>query len=117
MTALFLADLSILALYRRSFRPHKKLQLAVYIVGAMCIAWWIGLMFGIAFTCFPVESEWNPLVPGKCYELPRVNLAIGIINTLIDIMIVTMPIRVIKDLYLPSKQKIFLCFVFLLGGL
>lgn len=117
MTALFLADLSILALYRRSFRPHKKLQVAVYIVGAMCIAWWIGLMLGIGFTCLPVESQWNPLVPGKCYKLQKVNIAIGILNSVIDIMIVTMPIKVIKDLYLPSKQKIIICFVFLLGGL
>lgn len=117
MTALFFADLSILALYRRSFRPHKKLQVAVYIVGAMCTAWWIGTMLGIAFICSPVDSSWNPLVPGKCYKLQNANIAIGIPNSFIDIIIVTMPIKVIKDLHLPSKQKIILCFVFLLGGL
>ena len=74
-------------------------------------------MLGIGFTCLPVESQWNPLVPGKCYKLQKVNIAIGILNSVIDIMIVTMPIKVIKDLYLPSKQKIIICFVFLLGGL
>ena len=117
MTALFFAGLSILALYRRSFRAHKKLQIAVYIVGAICLAWWIGLILGLAFICLPVESSWNPSVPGKCFGIQNINIAIGIPNSIIDVIIVTMPIKVIKDLQLPSKQKIILCFVFLLGGL
>ena len=75
------------------------------------------MLLGVALRCLPVESQWNPLVPGKCYELQKVNIAIGILNSVIDIMIVTMPIRVIKDLHLPSKQKMILCFVFLLGSL
>ena len=109
----FFADLSYLALNRRLFRQHKKLQVAVYIFGAMCIAWWIGTMLYIAFICSPVDSSLNPLIPGKYFKLQNANIVIGVPNSCIDIIIVTMPIKVIKDLHLPSKQKIILCFVFL----
>lgn len=100
-------------LYRRTFRTHKKLQIVVYIVGALCTAWWIGRVLGVDLRCLPVESQWNPLVSGKCYELQKINIAVGVMNSVLDIAIVTMPIGVIKDLHLSPKQKITLCFIFL----
>ena len=104
-------------LYRRTFSADKTFQRAVLIVGIMSIAWWIGASFGAALRCTPVKSQFNPLIPGKCYNVQHFFIAVEIPNCLLDFAIVAMPLGVIQGLQMQLKHKVTLCMIFLLGSL
>lgn len=103
--------------YRRAFGGDKRLRLAIFIVGAMSVAWWIAASLGAALRCTPVESQLNPLVKGDCYNVQRFFISVEIPNCLLDFAIVAMPIGVIQGLHLQRKHKITLSLIFLLGSL
>ena len=111
------AKFSILLLYRRIFKSDKKFRVAVDIIGALCIAWWIGASLGAALRCSPVESSWNPFIVGHCYNIENFFIAVEVNNCILDWAIVTLPIGVIRGLQLHLRDKITLCFIFALGGL
>ncbi|KAL9136914.1 MAG: hypothetical protein Q9175_001872 [Cornicularia normoerica] len=115
-SAISVAKFSILMLYRRTFSTDKRFQLAVLIVAIMSIAWWVAASLGAALRCTPVESQLNPLIQGKCYNVQHFFIAVEIPNCLLDFAIVAMPIGVIQGLHLQLKHKITLCFIFLLGS-
>ena len=65
----------------------------------------------------PIAKSWDPLLPGYCFNLSDFAVAIEVPNSLLDFVIVALPVRVIKQLQLSVGNKITLSVVFVLGGL
>ena len=99
------------------FYNHKRFRIATTIVGVLCLFWFIAATIGVALKCIPVQKSWNPMISGTCYSFQVFMVAIEVPNSVLDFVIVGLPVDVIKGLKLPLRHKIALCFVFVLGGL
>jgi hypothetical protein len=83
---------------------------------AIATAWFIATQIGNLLICQPIDSFWNRAKPGKCLNFNIMFLATGIIDTLIDLMILLLPVRIAFTLQLPTKTKIAVAGIFALGG-
>lgn len=79
--------------------------------------WYIAAQISIIFICLPVEKFWTLTLPGRCLDFNSYFLTIGIVETTIDVVILTLPIRMISTLQLSPRDKMILSAIFLLGGL
>jgi hypothetical protein len=67
--------------------------------------------------CTPVSAYWTlSFTPQKCINEEAHILAAGVINTATDFIIVLLPIRTVKNLALPRKQRVIVYLLFT-GGL
>ncbi|MCJ1479222.1 hypothetical protein MMC13_007907 [Lambiella insularis] len=107
--------LCILLMYRRLF-PTRHFTLAVYILGSVLILWWIvSFVMGVV-NCMPIPGFWNPTLSARCINFENYSIGYAVVNISTDLIILTLPIRVVWRLQLPIGQKIGLTFIFLLGS-
>jgi hypothetical protein len=106
--------MSLLALYRRIFDTpgYRKIALLIMIVSTM---WIVGAMIGNFVICIPFSSFWDRLKPGKCLNFNVYALSVGILEVILDALILALPIRVVFSLHVPTHKKIGLIGIFLLG--
>jgi hypothetical protein len=114
--AISLIKFSILFFYRRLFAV-RRFQLASTIVGIACCVWLVvGLVGGFLY-CIPMQSFWNPLVKGHCFNYDIWFLVMEIIDLLLDVVILCLPLKMIAGLHLPLRKRVMLSGIFLLGSL
>lgn len=106
--------LSILAFYYRVFitPAFRRVVLATI---AFITLWVLTITIVLALECRPIAKFWNPLVPGKCFNLVAFSYFTNISNLVTDIWIFLLPIPVIWRLHISNNQKLGLCGVFLIG--
>ena len=81
------------------------------------ILWWIETFFADAFSCMPVESNWNRSIRGKCGNKFLLGILTPIPWIATDLAILLMPLPMVWKFHLPTVQRIGLGGLFLLGGL
>lgn len=69
------------------------------------------------FLCKPFAYSWNKLRKGKCGNQHDVYLSSGIVNLIIDIMIIILPMPMLWGLQLGLAKKLALTFIFGIGAL
>lgn len=112
-----LVEVSILLLYRHVFYP-THLRYTSIILAAICAAWLIAaLVIEIGYPGHPISLYF----PGSSSVVFNVTylpfwLAMSIIETLIEIIILVLPIREIYHLQLSRQKKILLSLILSLGG-
>ena len=110
--------ISVLLLYRRLFTTatFKKVSMAV---GAACLIWFIVEVFMDVFQCYPFKAAFDPalLFTDLCIDLHSFYSGITIANLCLDVVILYLPLHMVWKLKLPTKQKMMLSGIFLLGGL
>ena len=116
MPAITFTKLSILCFFYRIFAT-KRFRLWVKVLGITCILWAVACLIAAIFRCIPIKATWDVLIKGRCYNFVLFFVIIEPINCLQDLIIVLMPLAMIRQLQLPLRHKVMLCFVFLLGGL
>jgi hypothetical protein len=68
------------------------------------------------FQCSPIPAAWDVSIDGKkCIDVNAFYLANAGTNIMTDLLTYTLPMRMVKNLQLPKKQKISLVMVFGLG--
>ncbi|KAH9906894.1 hypothetical protein F4778DRAFT_723921 [Xylariomycetidae sp. FL2044] len=104
---------SILLLYQRIFpgRSFHKFLLATALV---ILAWALAAFFCDTFTCYPIESQWEPSIPGRCINYGTVTFVIGIANVIIDFILFVLPLPILWKLQMSTWRKIL--FSFALGA-
>jgi hypothetical protein len=114
--AIYLAKISVCLLYRRLFstQPFRKLCFILMVISTM---WFIAATVINLVTCIPVDSFWNRLKPGRCINFNTFSLGVGILDILIDVIILILPVRAVTSLQLPTRTKAMVSGIFLLGGL
>ncbi|KAI9722166.1 MAG: hypothetical protein M1828_004848 [Chrysothrix sp. TS-e1954] len=76
--------------------------------------------FIFGFQCRPFDSLWNTTIPHRCIDKQVVNnvgLAGNIINCITDFTYALLPIYIVQQLQMPTKNKIALSFILGLGVL
>ena len=87
---------------------HVALAITACAGTAACIAF--------VFQCHPVEFFWNRAIPGgHCLPGNASFLANAVISLMIDIWILLIPIPTVWRLRIPTRQKIALSVIFMIG--
>ncbi|KAI9818703.1 MAG: hypothetical protein M1832_004179 [Thelocarpon impressellum] len=108
---------SILLLYRRIFTVHRRrFEIALYVVGGLIIGWGVSGFFTTVFQCTPVNYLWVQ-EQGSCINVEASLVALASINTTLNIAVLILPMPMVWRLHMPTKQKIAVCGVFVLGSL
>ncbi|OCL10365.1 hypothetical protein AOQ84DRAFT_362473 [Glonium stellatum] len=107
--------ISILCFCRRIFATDgfKRVHIITLTVVAM---WFIGAEITSIVVCTPIQRFWNPWVHGHCLNLNLQALVIGILETILDAIILVLPPVWISTVQLQQRNKIALYGIFLLGG-
>ena len=104
--------LSILFFYHRVFGTQRGFRIANITVGILCLMWWIGVTLVGCLRCSPVAAQWDPTIPNpNCIALSKILITGETPNSLLDFIIIALPIGVIKNLHLPLQQKINIGFI------
>ena len=67
--------------------------------------------------CLPPQKLWEPELDGTCYNYPLFFLGSEIADTVLDVVVLGLPVPAVLSLKMSAKQKFSLCSLFLLGGL
>ena len=118
VTLVTLIKVSILHFYLVIFRQPIFMR-SVYVVMAICVAWWIGSLFGTAFFCNPPQKQFSldPNYPGTCGDSNTLYSAVASSDLAVDVIVILLPMPVLWSLQLPTAKKIALTFVFGIGFL
>ncbi|KAK3713690.1 hypothetical protein LTR37_008384 [Vermiconidia calcicola] len=109
---------SILLQYLRIF-PQRLFRRACYIMIGIVAIYTCWTFFSAVFACWPISYFWTKLKDpdgGHCLNRFAVWFANAGLNIATDIATGLLPMRVLRDLELPKRQKYALMIVFGLGG-
>ena len=76
----------------------------------------IALCFALIFECHPIAKFWDPLIEGKCVDVPGLYLANGILNVVADFLVLLVPIPMLVTLHVSTRHKVILAAVFAMGS-
>jgi hypothetical protein len=108
---------SILCLYYHVFST-AQLRRHCYWVGALSIVWFVVIIPATTVVCLPETPDrrlWGAKVNGYCFNYDLFALLMGIVETIIDTIILVLPIKLILSLKLVRRDKVILICVFLVG--
>jgi hypothetical protein len=108
---------SILFFYSRIFAVDRTFSLSIKIITILNTSWFIAATVSLVFQCRPVAKAWDPLLPGKCFPFPPYMVAIEVPNSLLDFVIMALPINMLRSLRINLKEKVVLVFIFVMGGM
>ncbi|PQE24165.1 integral membrane protein [Rutstroemia sp. NJR-2017a BVV2] len=114
-TTIMLIKISALLLYRRLFQVERKFNIALWSVGAVCVAWWIVTAIYPWSNCHPISKTVNPLEPGTCVQLTPWYLGSAFINAFLDLVVLVLPIPVIWRLKMSIRRRLLIMSIFVLG--
>ncbi len=110
---------SILLLYRRIFSPQKKSHFdrAIRLFIVILLLFYVANTFLKIFQCTPRARIWDKRKPGTCLNLGNVLTASGAFNTLTDILLLLIPVKVSWNLNTSVKRKAGVVLLFTFGFL
>jgi len=109
---------SFLLFYIRIFGIHRCFKRTAYTIQALVVIWCIGDILVEILQCNPVSYNfiWSPQ-DRHCIAIKIPFLITAIPNTLLDFVILILPMTVIWTIQLSLRRKIAISAVFLIGGL
>ena len=115
-SSLALAKLSLLYLLNKIFQV-TRFRIAIWVLMAIVVAWWLSGVLAGLFICWPINSQWNPNVKGHCGNQEILLVATPIPWVVTDFAILVAPMFVISTLHLPLQKKLAVMGMFGIGGL
>ncbi|KAI0544081.1 hypothetical protein F4679DRAFT_591867 [Xylaria curta] len=115
-----IVKLAVLSLIWRIF-PTREIRIVVIVLVIITICWIIAIEIVNFLQCIPLHAFWHvelqALPETKCLDFILFFLGNSSVNTVVDFVTLTLPIREILKLKLPRSKKIAICGIFLLGGI
>ncbi|KAK3995689.1 hypothetical protein QBC44DRAFT_366483 [Cladorrhinum sp. PSN332] len=112
----FLARMSILSLYRRVFAT-PKFKKACLMLMVFNLAFFIAAEVTNLCICIPIDIFWHRLkTGGRCLNFNLFSFIVGLVELVLDTAILLLPIRAIISLQMPTKTKVLISGIFLVGG-
>lgn len=113
-----LIKISILLFYLRIF-PRQSLRRAIWVTITICILYIIAFVTATALQCIPVRiawEHWDGEHHWKCLSLSAVGWSSAAINIVLDLLVMILPIREVKNLSISRWRKFGVMLMFF-GGL
>ena len=118
LASVALTKISILLFYLRIF-PDTKLRRAIWFTIVLCILYLIAFVLATALQCLPIRiawQHWDGEHHGKCLNLNHLGWASAAVNIVLDLVVIGLPLREVKNLSLSRRRKAGVMLMFL-GGL
>ncbi|ETS84668.1 hypothetical protein PFICI_02693 [Pestalotiopsis fici W106-1] len=108
--------LSILLMYQRLFSINSDFRYQVRVLIAIVVAFWTGCTIAGLVSCISYERAWVRGLneAAHCQHYNAFWTASGILESIIDVMIIILPLRIIYRLQMSKRNKLTLIGVFLL---
>ncbi|KAK0670249.1 hypothetical protein QBC41DRAFT_273214 [Cercophora samala] len=112
------AMLGILLMYRRIFQRDKAFNVQLIIVGKSVFLWGLAGTLASVFNCVPVSKAWELPINDEryCYNYNIFWLAMGILEVILNVMILGLPMASLRKLKMPLANKMSAGGIFLLGA-
>lgn len=105
-------------LYYRLLESIRAYVYTLYLVGFVIVGYSVALTLALLFACSPLEKNWTPsILEGSCINRPGAYLATAVTNTVSDIVLIIIPVRVVWKLRLRFAEKLGAIIVFGIGCL
>ncbi|KAI0004029.1 hypothetical protein F4779DRAFT_79595 [Xylariaceae sp. FL0662B] len=113
-----LVKMSIVSSYMRiwSSKPFVWMCYALLVIIAL---FGLALFLGSVLACVPVQLAWAPQSDrprGACRDMPLFMFVASLLNTILDLLILAIPIPLFQRLQLPKKQRLALTVLFTIGA-
>ncbi|KAF9638831.1 pth11-like integral membrane protein [Lasiodiplodia theobromae] len=111
--------ISILFFYHRVFTSNDlAFKISLLVGGFLSSAYPIIIWVTMGNCCSPITYYWNQFhgAEGHCIDVNTFYLALGIINMVNDVIILTIPIPQILKLQMSTRKKAAVCGIMLLGS-
>ncbi|KAF3032863.1 hypothetical protein E8E12_003003 [Didymella heteroderae] len=118
LASVALTKISILLFYLRIF-PQRSLRKIIWATIGLCIAYMIAFVTATAFQCIPVRiawEHWDGEHHGRCIDLNADAWCSAAANIVLDLIVILLPMRELKDLRMNRWRKFGVMLMFL-GGL
>ncbi|KAJ5645959.1 hypothetical protein N7490_002331 [Penicillium lividum] len=103
--------------YWRLFSGDRRIRIALYTIGSMLFAWFVGALASGLVVCEPLPKFWDHSIPGKCLHTMTYFRAIAGTNLATDVFLLVLPIPIVWGLHRPASERLALIAVFTLGAL
>ena len=113
--AMITVKFSILLLYHRIFQ-NRKFKRLLWAVAAFVLLYTIAGTLVVIFQCAPVHADWDSVKNRRCVDLDAELIAIGVLNSVTDFVILSLPVPLLWRLHNSLAHKIQLAGIFSLGG-
>lgn len=93
--------------------------MVVYFVMLAAAGYTIPMAISFSFQCQPVALAWDPRLmgTGKCLDIVSMAYITGVINAVVDFIILLLPIWLLKPLRIPLAKKLGVLAILMTGGL
>lgn len=108
---------SLLCLYHRVFGVVSGFRWALWISGVIITAYFIACVIVSVAGCDPVSYFWDKNQPGSCIDEVNFFRWNGIVNLLLDVLVLSLPFPMTWRVKTSIRQKLILSGIFALGGL
>ncbi|KAL8775340.1 MAG: hypothetical protein Q9209_000347 [Squamulea sp. 1 TL-2023] len=112
-----IAKLAVLWLYRRVFSPQRQSSFDNSIVALtiLLILFYTSTTLVKIFECSPRAKIFNPKLPGKCIDIPKLLNTSGMFNTVTDVIILLLPVKAVWNMNMRRQKKVIVVLVFTFG--
>lgn len=118
LASIAITKISILLFYLRIF-PQKGLRRAIYVTIVLCVMYIIAFVTPTALQCIPVRyawERWDGEHHGQCINLNADAWASAAVNIVLDLIVISLPMRELKNLAMSRRRKFGVMLMFLGGG-
>ncbi|KAG6993905.1 hypothetical protein G7Y79_00049g084650 [Physcia stellaris] len=106
---------AILAFYHRIF-PLSDIKRTLYVAYMVVASYGIGTLASTTFQCQPIHGYWDVKIPRHCMSGDYILLIPGIVNAVLDFLIVAIPLPLLWRLRTDTYQKWVLTGIFACAG-
>ncbi|KAM7207889.1 hypothetical protein V8F20_001683 [Naviculisporaceae sp. PSN 640] len=109
---------SILSFYLRFSSANRAFRMVVYFVMLVAAGYTIPMALSFLFQCTPMALAWDSRLwgTGSCVDIVLMCYITGIINAVVDFIILLLPIWLLKPLRIPLARKLGVTGILMTGG-
>ncbi|CAK7230582.1 hypothetical protein SCUCBS95973_007624 [Sporothrix curviconia] len=89
----------------------------IHILNALNLSLMVAIFLVVIFQCAPIRYNWDTTIEGHCVAQGTFYVATAALTIFTDVLNLALPFWVFLDLKMPTRVKIALLFVFLLGAI
>ncbi|KAK8085322.1 hypothetical protein PG997_006593, partial [Apiospora hydei] len=103
--AAFFTKASLLLMTARLFSIYRRTATCIRLYLWFLLIAYTPVQFVKIFICWPIARYWNPAIPGRCLDQPKVFLTDTALAFVTDFIILVIPIPLTWKLNMPLRKK------------
>jgi len=115
--AAFFTKASLLLLTARLFSIYRRTTRGIRLYVWFLLIAYTPVQFVKIFICWPIARYWNPAIPGRCLDQPKIFLTDTALAFVTDFIILVIPIPLAWKLNMPLRKKMKVAAMLGAGGI